>query len=426
MASPNESDNAQATPGVPTHVDQRDPHGPRVRRIVAAVVHKLVGVNPIMVQHAVRTLQHQLSDARSELEHVRKSSTRSADALEGRIKELDEIVLGRGPALDENNAPVPSLNQRLADIQKTLNECRQRFTAIEGRLKNIADHFDGDDKRIRANSERIAEVEKYTATARQRFTDNERRFESIAERLDGFEARHGYSRSRMDVLESVLQSANDNPDALWLFAHRDERMDATSPLFNEGRRNFHLARYEFAAPHVKGQRVADIACGLGYGTAMLARSGAKSVAGVDIDASAIAYANRHHHDAGVEFLCGSAENLPLPDASVDVVASFETIEHVPDDAALVGEFARVLRPGGRLICSTPNQWPLEVAPYHVREYNLESFRATLEPHFVIAEMYNQNSGMNSQFNHGQPAGIVETTPENAGLAECYIAVCTKR
>lgn len=116
----------------------------------------------------------------------------------------------------------------------------------------------------------------------------------------------------------------------------------------------------------------------------------------------------------------------MADEFVDVVTSFETLEHVSDDVSLVREFHRVLRPQGVLIISTPNQWPVAVSPFHRREYNRASFLKVLTPWFECVELYNQNSGTNSPYNHNQPAGIVETTAQNDLFAECYIAVCRRK
>jgi SAM-dependent methyltransferase len=93
---------------------------------------------------------------------------------------------------------------------------------------------------------------------------------------------------------------------------------------------------------------------------------------------------------------------------------------------LIEEFHRVLRPNGQLIVSTPNQWPLKNTPFHVREYDRNSFIAVLESCFNCLEIYNQNSDSDTPLNHGQARGIVPTTPENDGLAECFIAVCRSK
>jgi ubiquinone/menaquinone biosynthesis C-methylase UbiE len=232
-------------------------------------------------------------------------------------------------------------------------------------------------------------------------------------------------QNRLELLEKVLEAAGDAPEALWLFAHRQERMDATMPFFDATRRAFHLERYVFAGRHVAGKRVLDVACGPGYGAGLLRQKGAVSVVGADIDPAAAKYARTVHGAAGVRFVCADAARLPLPDASVDVVTSFETVEHIQDDRTFLSEVSRVLVPGGRFICSTPNQWPLEQAPYHVREYDRNTFENALSVFFGIDEMYNQNSGSDSLFNRRQPAGILPTTPENESCAECFIAVCTK-
>jgi ubiquinone/menaquinone biosynthesis C-methylase UbiE len=213
----------------------------------------------------------------------------------------------------------------------------------------------------------------------------------------------------------------------WLQENRLERMDATVEIFDSKRREFHLDRYRFAARQVRGQQVLDCACGTGYGVRRLRELGeAASVVGVDIDDKAIQYARQKHRVESTAFVCSSGDHLPLADNSVDVVTSFETIEHVPDDIALLEEFYRVLRADGILIISTPNQWPLADTPHHVREYDRSSFLNVLEPRFDCVELYNQNSGSDTPLNHGQTRGIVVTTANNKQLAECYIAVCRRK
>jgi ubiquinone/menaquinone biosynthesis C-methylase UbiE len=215
--------------------------------------------------------------------------------------------------------------------------------------------------------------------------------------------------------------------AQWLQQNRLERMDATLDMFDEKRREFHLDRYRFACQRVAGKCVLDCATGTGYGVRLLREvGGAELVLGVDIEPTAINYAHKNHQVEATQFLCSSADHLALPDACVDIIVSFETIEHVPDDRALIEEFHRVLRPDGQLIVSTPNQWPLKDTPFHVREYDLDSFVNVLKTRFDCVEIYNQNSGSETPLNRGQARGIVATTAANADLAECYVATCRRK
>lgn len=231
-------------------------------------------------------------------------------------------------------------------------------------------------------------------------------------------------RGRVARLEQTMNLCLGSDAALWLFRNRGERMDPTVPIFDEGRAEFHAARYRFAASYVRGQQVLDIACGTGYGCRMLIELGAaQSVTGMDLAEDALNYARQTHGVAGTVFLSGDVTRIPADDRSFDVVVSFETIEHVEHSELAVQEFARVLRPEGCLICSTPNQWPLAIAPFHRRVFDRDSFTALLRPHFSQLQLFNQNSGTEFEFNRGQPAGIVPTTSENEHLAECFLALC---
>lgn len=244
--------------------------------------------------------------------------------------------------------------------------------------------------------------------------------------IDALEQEQKSLQGKLARLNDVLVEAGRNEMALWLYANRSERMDANVCFFEASRREFHLSRYGFAAAYVEGKAVADIACGTGYGCAHLKQEGrAKSVVGVDIDAEAIKYAGNTYGDEYVTFRQASGHDSGLETAGFDVITSFETIEHLHDDVALLGEFSRVLRRGGTLVISTPNQWPCKTHPHHVREYDRKSFEAVLSAHFEVLELHNQNSGSSSPFNREQAAGIVATTDDNQNLAECFIAVCRK-
>ena len=232
---------------------------------------------------------------------------------------------------------------------------------------------------------------------------------------------------RLKATEELLKVVSANETNRWLYQNRLQRMDATLEMFDQQRREFHLDRYRFAAKQVQGKRVLDCACGTGYGSRMLRENGgAAFVIGVDIEPTAIEYACRKHEVDGTTFICSSGDCLALPNASVDVVTSFETIEHVSDDVALINEFHRVLRPYGFLIISTPNLWPLAHSPHHIREYDRASFIKVLDQKFACVELYNQNSGSDTPLNRCQASGFVLTTPENENVAECYLAVCRCR
>jgi 2-polyprenyl-3-methyl-5-hydroxy-6-metoxy-1,4-benzoquinol methylase len=155
-----------------------------------------------------------------------------------------------------------------------------------------------------------------------------------------------------------------NADMVW---NNGERQAATSL---SGIRADHVARYRFACAYVqKGMRVIDAACGIGYGSKMLAEAGAE-VAGFDISPDAIAWGAQHYAHENVALQVADCLALPVAPNSVPLFVSFETVEHVPD-APFLAEVLRVLAPGGRFIASTPNQDLMPFHPgfqHHLRHY----------------------------------------------------------
>jgi ubiquinone/menaquinone biosynthesis C-methylase UbiE len=152
----------------------------------------------------------------------------------------------------------------------------------------------------------------------------------------------------------------------------------------------HVYRYAFACRFVAGKRVLDIACGEGYGTAAVEKSGASQVFGVDISDSSCLHARKKY---GVDARVGSADQIPLPDNSVDVVVSFETIEHLPNPNRFLDECARVLARGGTLIISTPNKgiYGLDgpANPHHCSEMTEEEFSTALHARFRRVRLHTQ-------------------------------------
>jgi SAM-dependent methyltransferase len=157
----------------------------------------------------------------------------------------------------------------------------------------------------------------------------------------------------------------------------------------------HEQRYQFFAGRYAGLDVLDAACGIGYGSAIIGRAGAKSVTGIDVAPEAISYAQEHYAGPSVGFIQTSAERLRELGKTFDLVVSFETIEHLKDPVAFLREVRGVLRPGGWFICSTPNRdfggKPADhVNPYHLSEMSLDEFVAAFEEHFRLEEKYHQS------------------------------------
>jgi SAM-dependent methyltransferase len=134
----------------------------------------------------------------------------------------------------------------------------------------------------------------------------------------------------------------------------------------------HEVVYQRLTNRCVGRDVLEAGFGEGYGADLLAGV-ARSVIGVDYDESAV-----HHVQARyprVRAVRGNLAELPLPDASVDVVVNFQVIEHLWDQSQFVRECARVLRPGGVLLMSTPNRITFSpgrdtpLNPFHTRELN---------------------------------------------------------
>ena len=175
----------------------------------------------------------------------------------------------------------------------------------------------------------------------------------------------------------------------------------------------HLHRYHSILPLLKGKVVLDIACGEGYGTALMAKE-AKSVLGVDISSECITNAKQKYtaQNTNIRFIEGDIENIPVKDQSIDVVVSFETIEHVSAEGqqTFLKEVKRVLTKGGCLLISTPDKENYSEKynhenQFHVHELTRNEFVTLLSEHFKNTQMLEQGFEIVSVITPADHSGI---------------------
>lgn len=158
-----------------------------------------------------------------------------------------------------------------------------------------------------------------------------------------------------------------------------QQLDADNPD-DRATLTLHMQRYDFAAAHLSGPRVLDMACGCGYGSARLAELHPElEVTGVDIDPAAIAYAQANYQLPNLRYVCADAERFSS-EVKFNSIVSLETIEHLPRPRALIANCVALLAPGGRIIASVPTTPTLDGNPHHLHDFTARSFRALFSPH----------------------------------------------
>lgn len=173
-----------------------------------------------------------------------------------------------------------------------------------------------------------------------------------------------------------------------------ERLESKSNLSKNNLLE-HLVRYNLL-PGDTSQEVLDIGCGAGHGSNMLSKK-YKKVYGVDISEEAIEYAKSNWATNNIEFVVGSAMDIPFPDSTFDVVSAFEVFEHLTDWRKFLSEIKRVLKPGGVVYISTPNKTLYSpgtkkpINPHHVFEMTIPEFKTALNEFFILEEFYGQRT-----------------------------------
>lgn len=156
----------------------------------------------------------------------------------------------------------------------------------------------------------------------------------------------------------------------------------------------HLNRYHWASNYVIDKKVLDLACGSGFGSFYLANKGkAKQVTAGDLSEKAIEYCKAKHSEiSNLTFKQIDAENFFLPE-NVDIIISFETIEHLKNPSLLLQNCLKCLNNNGIFLVSTPiSKLPIDKAPnnpHHLIEWNLIEFSKTVQSFFTIENIFIQ-------------------------------------
>ncbi len=157
----------------------------------------------------------------------------------------------------------------------------------------------------------------------------------------------------------------------------------------------HIYRYKQALFYINPDDIIlDIACGTGFGTAILADTSYGKVIGADIAPDAIDECRQHWEKSNLEFRVVDGTQSGFADHYFSKIVSFETIEHTVAYRQMIREFARVLEPGGQLILSTPN---IDVSspggvinnPYHTQEFTYDELKQLLAESFPRVELFGQ-------------------------------------
>jgi ubiquinone/menaquinone biosynthesis C-methylase UbiE len=236
-------------------------------------------------------------------------------------------------------------------------------------------------------------------------------------------ARYIYNNSMRKVAYPAakwqfLRAGRSPDDIKWLFDNKRDRQDALLQsimgVYKPDRsRAEHYYRYVLAAElvSINSPRVLDIASGTGYGSDVISsRLQNCTYIGCEISSEAVEYAIRNYRDGG--YIRADARSMPFRSGSIDVIVSFETMEHIPDLESYLSELQRVSNDSGEIFVSVPfkeelnpnreqnsKQYP------HIHRFNYDKFNTILSEFFLDSKIEYYSQELPSEIHSPESAEI---------------------
>ena len=157
--------------------------------------------------------------------------------------------------------------------------------------------------------------------------------------------------------------------------HGTERQIATNLW---GIRADHKSRYSFASSKLSGINILDAACGVGYGSFILAKeNNARKIWAVDKDEPAHYFGKSYYEHKNILRIPLFLEDISKLDKLFDGCTCFETLEHLSEPVVFLKQLHALMKPGGKLFASSPNEQVMPFAPdkfrHHVRHFTPSEF-----------------------------------------------------
>lgn len=158
-------------------------------------------------------------------------------------------------------------------------------------------------------------------------------------------------------------------------------------------------RYFFVLPHVRNKKILDCACGVGWGSYVMSMSGAEKITSFDISQNAISAASKYYSRPNIKYICSDFLNPTYDFEKVDIITSFETLEHLDNPKNFLLKLKEVSHSKSILFLSTPNGRTFKPSldhaphnPFHVEEYSKEQLlKMFAESGWMVEQHLGQHS-----------------------------------